>query len=132
MPKHAGFDCEISIGGVTVGLASDVTINMSTGSIDVTTRDNTGWRDFISGLSEWSVDFTLLSDRPNDQIAAIETAFLNKTDLTDVEMVDGDGYGWNGTVRVIDYTKNEALEDGVNYSVTFQGRGAPTAVTPSS
>ena len=131
MTKHAGFDCTISVGGTEVGLARNVTINMKRGQIDVTTRNNSGWRDQIGSLAEWSVDFELLSSRPNDQISAIETAFLNTTNL-EVEMVDGDGYGWSGTVRVTDFTKNEPMEDAVSHNVTFSGRGAPTRVTGSS
>jgi len=132
MSKHAGFNCTFSVGGNTIGLARDATLNMTADEIEVTTWDNSGWRDKISGLAEWSIDFEIVTDRPNTEISTIELAFLNKTDLSNVRLLDGDGYGFTGTVRVTTYTKNHPMEDAVTINVTFSGRGAPTRVTDGS
>ena len=56
---QAGFECVLSVGGVTVGIAKDVTPTISREPIDDTTRGGAGWKEWVSGLVEWGVRFTL-------------------------------------------------------------------------
>lgn len=126
---QAGFDCTITIGGVEIGEAKDVTVNLTRSEIEDTARDTNGWRSYIAGLAEWTIEFNLLKKYPRSTAAqAIETAFVNGTVLTNVRMLDKEGFGWSGDVVVTDYSENQPYEDVVANSVTFRGRGVPTQV----
>lgn len=132
MTAHAGFDAVLKIGGVTVGEAQDVTLGMTRDEIEITTRDNVGWKTFIPGLAEMTVDFTLLNDRPNANVDLIETAFLAGDVVEDVDILDKDGYGFNADMAVLDFSRSEPLQDAVSISVSFKASTTPTKVVPAT
>ena len=114
-------------------VAKDVTLNMTRSEIEDTARDTNGWRSYIPGLAEWTIDFMLLKKYPESTaMAAIRTAFINGTVLATVQIVDSSGYGWTGDVAVTNFTENQPYEDALAIDCTFRGRGVPTQVTPSS
>jgi len=130
---HAGFSAVLKIGGEEVTEAKDVTVNLTRSEIEDTARDTNGWRSFIAGLAEWTIEFNLLKKYPRSTPAsAIETAFLNGTILTNVRVEDAEGYGITGDAVVTDYTEEQPYEDVVANSITLRGRGEPTQVSPSS
>jgi len=130
---QAGFSCVLSIGGVEVGEAKDVKINMSRGEVEDSARDTGGFRSFIPGLGEWSLEFMLLKKDPESSaMAAIRAAFLAGTVVEDVRMVDDFNNGWEGDVAVTNFSENQPYEDAVAIDVTFRGRGVPVQITNGS
>jgi predicted secreted protein len=130
---QAGFSCVLTVGGVLVGEARDVKINMSRGEVEDSARDTGGFRSFIPGLGEWSLEFMLLKKSPESSaMAAIRAAFLAGTVVEDVRMVDDFNNGWEGDVAVTNFSENQPYEDAVAIDVTFRGRGVPVQITNGS
>ena len=76
MPK--GIDVVIKIGTEVVALQKGASLNRSAETIDTTTKDSQGWKEFISALKEWSIDcdglYTLPTASGTPSIRALEDA----------------------------------------------------------
>jgi predicted secreted protein len=129
---QAGHECVLSIGDVEVGLAKDVTVNFTRDPIDDTARSDAGWKGFVPGLGEWGVSFRMRYDPLNAEFQTLETAFMTGANVADVKMVDKDGYGWEGSVLVSDFSRSEELASPVDITCELKGDGPPVAVTPAS
>lgn len=130
MSKHAGFDAELLIVATEVTEITDVDVSLTRDEIEVSDRGNVGWKTFIAGLAEMTVDFTMINDRPNANIDAIEAAFFAATNVNDVTIRDKDGFGFNADFAVLEFSRGEPLQDAVTLSVTFKAATVPTLVTP--
>ncbi len=128
----AGFDFVLKIGSSEVGRARDVTVPMTRDELEDTDRSNDGFKSFIAGLGEWQVDLELLYESGNTIQDSIESAFLNGTALTNVQVLDQLGVGFSGNFIVTNFTRNEPLNDVVTHTVTLKGCGKPTKVTGAS
>jgi len=128
-----GFKGELTIGsgpGTVAGKAKDVTPDLSAGDIDISTRSGNGWKEFIQGLKEWSVDVDHLWVPDDAAYTALQTAFLNGTSV-DVQFLDEtDGYGWSGVAFVNGLKKAEPLDGAQMVSIKLRGTGELTPVTP--
>lgn len=130
---QAGFSCSLKVGGVSVGEAKEVNLDLKRGEVEDTARDTNGFRSFIPGLGEWSITFTLLKKYPESAVMdQIREAFLAADVLEDVEMVDKQGYGWGGDVAVTNFSEKQPFDNAVAVDVTFRGRGIPTQIAPAS
>ena len=105
-----------------VAHVKDVTLNLEAGEADVTTRSNGGWRATAPTLRECTVEFEMLW-KPGDAVFdAIKNAFLNSSYVAlavldqknDVEGAQGP----LGDFSIINFSRSEALEEGVMVSVT--------------
>ncbi len=98
----------------------DVTLNLSSATADVTTRDNNGWRATVPTLKECSVDFTMQWDDSDPGFQAVFNAYLTGTPLRMAFLTEEGGSGPIGEFTITDCTRNEALEDGITADVTAQ------------
>jgi predicted secreted protein len=57
----------------------DVTLSMEKDEIDVTTRASGGFKEFVDGLIDASVEFSMIWDTGNAAFTAIKAAFFAKT-----------------------------------------------------
>jgi len=100
----------------------DVSINMEAGEADITTRANSGWRATAPTIRECTVEFQMLW-KPGDTVfEAIKTAFLASTTvalavLDQLVSVSG-AQGPLGDFSITNFSRNEALEDGITVDVT--------------
>lgn len=142
MAKKAGFSCVLfrgeagAIATTEAGNTATVTMNLSADSIDVTTRAAKGWRQYIQGLKNGSVDITIYYDTEDDTYTAFNSAFLGGTAIS-LFISDGEGNGLDGDFIVSGYTQNEPLEDKVSIDITVNltdigGRNQPTVITDGS
>ena len=109
-----------------VGNVTDLTFNLDLERADVTTRSNNGWRAQVGTLNDGSIEFDMFDDDADTELAAIETAFINRTP-TEFAVLNGDvatsgTKGWRLTCAVLSFTRNEPLTEAVSFSVTL----APT------
>lgn len=106
-----------------ITVAKEVTVSLSTGEADVTTRGNNGWRATIPTLKELSIDFILVFDSADtSDFDAVQTAFLNGTSL-DLAALSGSvllagSQGPRAVCSVINFSRAEPLEDAIVYNVT--------------
>lgn len=137
-----GIDMLIKIGSEVVALQKGATLNRSSGTTDVTTKQSQGWKEFIAGLKEWSIDcdglYTLPTSAGNE-FQALETAFANGT-AVDVEfvladvtgLVAGDTEGFSGSAIIVDFPLEAPMDDSMTFSVSLQGTGALTPKVKSA
>ena len=120
-----GMKEKLTINGQVYGNVKDVTINLSTGETDITTRNNDGWRASAPTLKECSIDFTMLDDPSDSGFNAIKSAWENNS------TIDVTTAAVSGKFVVIDFKRNEPLEEAVTWDVTLKYSGASTTpITP--
>ena len=132
---QAGFNGVMYIGtednGATasgeVTFAVDVTINLTGDAIDTTSRSTAPWKDFIAGLREWSVNFDAVYENTDDELDALEAAFIAGTVIS-VRLLDMNGDGYYGNCIVTEFSREEPLADKMARTVVLQGKGTPTRV----
>jgi len=100
----------------------DVTLNLEAGEADVTTRANQGWRATAPTLRECSAEFEMLWKPGDAGFDAIKTAFLTSATLALAvltgEKATSGTEGPRGDFSITNFSRNEALEEGVTVSVT--------------
>jgi hypothetical protein len=107
-----------------VGNAKDVTLNLSTGEADITTRSNNGWKATAATLKEGSVEFEMLWKPGDAAFTAIQEAWIESKEIA-IAAMDGDistkgSQGLASNCTVTNFTRNEALEEAVKVSVTLK------------
>lgn len=106
------------------GNVKDVTVNLSAGEIDTTTRANNGWRQTSPGLKDGSISFDSLYDPDDEFYTKIRNAWLNETALHIASAygpisVSGTEY-FEFIMKVTEFEESQALEDAVTASVTLK------------
>jgi predicted secreted protein len=112
----------------------DVNGSLSQAEIDVTTRGDAGWKNFIPGLKEMSI--TLNSIDPKDgtgavTIAAMRTSFVAGTKAV-AKMTDEDGNGWEFDCFITKFDWNQPFNGPLAYPVSLRVCGAPRLVGTGS
>ncbi len=119
----AGFNCVLTVGADTVGRAQDVELSMSATEIDITTRDDSGWKKFIQGLKEWGATIDQLWVPTDNALLALRDAYLDGSELV-ASFADDTNAGFSGSVIITGLTFPQPLDDGVKLNVTVKGTGA--------
>jgi len=102
----------------------DVNLSLDAGEADVTTRANSGWRATAATLKEASAEFEMVWKTSDAALAAIRDAYLNGTELAMCFLTDDKGTtgaeGPRGNWTITNFSRNEALEEGITISVTVK------------
>jgi len=97
---------------------TDVTITLDASEADVTTRDNDGFRATIGGLKECSIEFDMLY-LPNDAgFQAIQKAWEAADQIHLAALTGVNGEGPVGDFSITGFSRSEAMEEAIKYSVT--------------
>lgn len=102
----------------------DVTLNLETGSADITTRAAQGWRTTAATLKDGSLEFEMVWDTEDDGFKAIKDAFFDNEPIA-IMVDDGAGNGLDADFVVTNFSRSEPLEEALSVSVTCK----PTYVT---
>lgn len=102
----------------------DVTLNLTTGEADTTTRAATGWRTYAATLKEGSLEFEMNWDTEDAGFKAVQEAFFSNGAIA-FFVSDGAGNGLDADFVITAFTRNEPLEDAMTVSITAR----PTNVT---
>jgi len=134
MPTTGKFNAKlfgVYNGSTLISHATEASIEFSGDTIDVTTKDNNDWGDFLLGRKSCTINVSAL--RAFDATYGADdlfTAFTNNTALTikfSTE-VTGDKY-YTGTFYVTSLSENAPDNEGASYSATFTGAGQVTSAT---
>ena len=115
--------------------SQNVSLSVNADTIDVSTKDSSGWRDLIGGQKSFSLSADGLYDYsptagtttdPSDLV----TQMLNRTEVTFTftyggSMSAGDTY-YTGSGLVTSFEVSGGVEDAPTYSVSIEGTGALT------
>lgn len=105
----------------------DLTLNLEKGEADVTVRGGNGWRQTIGTLKDGSVEFQMVWDPDDAGFVALKNAYFNDTSI-ELLILDGSVtpasgvtvQGLHADFSVINFTRNEALEEAVMVDVTVK------------
>ncbi len=102
----------------------DVTLSLTAGEADVTTRANSGWRATAPSLREASVEFEMVWKTADVGFSAIQGAFIGGTTI-ELAILDRDKgatnpkpEGLQGAFSVTAFSRQEPLEEAITVSVT--------------
>lgn len=105
----------------------DLTLSMEKDETDVTTRASGGWKEFVDGLVDGSVEFSMLYDTTDADFTAIQDAFYNKTPVEFAVMdgiITGAGSTGNQGLRAFmmikSFTRNENLGEALMVDVSLR------------
>ncbi len=127
MPEYQlGMNAKIFYGAAGAQAATeltnvrDVTLNLSAGEADVTTRANSGWRATAATLKECTVDFEMVWKPGDAGFSAIKDAFLNSTNVALLVLDDAiaTGEGIDGDFSITNFSRSEPLEEAMKVAVT--------------
>ncbi|MEN6385312.1 MAG: phage tail tube protein [Phycisphaerales bacterium] len=118
---HGAKDSELSA-MTEASNVKDLTVSVSAGEADISTRANQGWRATAATLRECELSWTM-NWKPGDAFfAAIKTAMLNSTTvclaaLTGEKDEDGSS-GPRGNFSITKFDRKESLEEAITVDVT--------------
>jgi hypothetical protein len=107
-----------------ITVARDVTVDLSKGEADVTSRGANGWRQMVGTLKEGEITFDMIWDTADTSFAAIFSAYITDGTIA-VAALDGanDEAGTEGLwadCSVTQFQKSEPLEEAQTVSVTLR------------
>jgi hypothetical protein len=119
---YYGDDDDILTDLTEAGNIKDLTVSVSAGEADVTTRANSGWRATAPTLRECELSFQMVWKTGDAFFTAIKEAALNSTTLclaalTGGKTVSGSS-GIHGNFAITKFDRNEALEEAITVDVT--------------
>ena len=120
--------CAAGIGGTPTWTeltnAKSVTLNLQKGEADVTTRGNNGWKAVVGTLKEGSIEFEMVWDTEDEGFAAIKDAYFDDTAIgmavMDGDITAGGSQGLWADCSVIDFSRDESLEEAITVKVTVK------------
>lgn len=122
MATFNGTELTLTIGGVDVAKSTSASVSLDADTIDVSTKDSSGYQEVIQGQKSGTVDFEGLVDlAANDQGGALYTYWSNGTSvawaLTDgTKTLSGNGIVTNLSI-------DAPMEDVATYSGSIQITG---------
>lgn len=113
---------------VPIGGQTGATINRSAETIDVTNKVSDGYKEYVSGWKDWSIDcdaFVTLGDEGQDLLeAAYEEGTAVEVDVRIGADSNAKGVTYTGFALVTSLSTDLSQDDAVTYSLSLQGTGA--------
>lgn len=130
MAKFNATDLKWFIGSKYIAEQTNGSIDCSTNIIDVTSKDNSGWKDKLPGLLDWKgsaegiVEYASGGSSKYDY-NGLTDAWLNRTALS-VSFKTSTGTVLSGTAYIVSIKTSAPMEDKATYAIEFEGAGALT------
>lgn len=113
---------------VTVAGQQGTTLNMNADTIDVTDKTSGGWKTYMPGLKEWSIDqdvFYTIGDESNKLLL---NAYLNREPITVFLQVGKDDeagrISFEGEAYITEFPMDFALDNAASISMSLSGASA--------
>jgi hypothetical protein len=126
MAYKLGLDAKMYYGTAGASASSvmanvtNVTLNLTKGEADVTTRAASGWKLTVGTLNDASVEWEMVWDTSDAGFTAMKNAFFNNT-LTALKIMDGSASGSQGLdadFAITGFTRDEQLTEALKVKVT--------------
>ena len=102
----------------------DVTLNLDKDEVDVTTRGSGGFKEYVDGLIDATVDFGMLWDTTDAAFTAFQTAFFAKTAVEVLVLsgvyTAGAHQGLRATCMVKSFSRGETLGEALTVDVSIR------------
>ena len=125
--KVKGMDIMLEVGneeGTTqqLGGQRSATLNRTSEAMDATNKTNNGWKEYVAGFREWSVECDGLVLESDSSYNVLEEAFFNNTPIiATMKMPSGTIY--EGEVLVAEFPIEAPYDDLATYTATLTGAG---------
>jgi TP901-1 family phage major tail protein len=125
MAVYSGVTALVYIADVLVASQRNVTLNREKETIDVTSKDSAGWKEFLQGSKSWSLDCDGLVEEGDSGYEAIKTMWLGAPGaaLTEIELILPDGSEYSGSAIVTSLSNEGPMDDAETFKASFQGSG---------
>jgi hypothetical protein len=126
MAYKLGLDAKIYYGSAGASASTvmsnvtNLTLNLTKGEADVTTRAASGWKLTVGTLNDASVEWEMVWDTADAGFTAMKNAFFNNT-LTALKIMDSAGSGSQGLdadFAITAFTRDEQLTEALKVKVT--------------
>lgn len=101
-----------------VPIVRDLTLNITSGEADATTRGNNGWQATVTTLLDASVDFEIVHNPTNAGYQALRDAMLAREAIGMQVLDEAGGEGLQADMMITNFSRGEALQDNMTISVT--------------
>ena len=98
-------------------------LNRSTDTLDISNKVTNGWKEYITGSKEWSIECDGILMADDNAFAKIEQYFLDGSEV-EVKIGDDTGWGYEGKAIITDFPIEAPYDDALSYKLTLQGTGA--------
>lgn len=126
--KVSGASVILNVGETPIGGQTGATINRSAETIDVTNKVSDGYKEYVSGWKDWSIDCDAFVTLGDEGQTALETAFAAGTAVDVSVRIGADenakGITYAGSALVTSLTTDLSQDDAVTYALSLQGTGA--------
>lgn len=124
MAFKLGKDAKLQIGETELKVVTDVTINISTDTTDVTTRNSGSWKQEMPTLKTLEISTSAKYDIGNASIAALQTAFNAGTA---VAVTITGGITLTASCSVTTFNITQPLADVIAVDITLKPAPSDTA-----
>ena len=111
----------------TIGGQRTLDLGRSADEIETSDKTSAGWKSFLAGLKEWSLECELMIETSDAGRQAVESAFANDTRL-DVAIQLNASNIYRGYANVTEFSLAAPHDDAWSGSLTLKGDGALTPV----
>lgn len=123
-----GQNMTLTVEGAALGWSKTITLNLSQGVIDATSRSSSQWGESLAGRREWTVDFDGFFIYNNVSKKVLQYHYTNQLPATlsaVITMPDSSTYTGECLIESLTFDGN--FEDAITCSGSLRGTGALTA-----
>lgn len=136
MTKYAGKSLLVCVNTGTyaaptwtsIGGQRGLTLDRSSDEIDTSDKTSSGWKSFLQGLKEWTLEVEACIETSDSGRQTVESAYNNDTRLDIAVQLSGSNI-YRGYANVTQFSLEGPYDDAWTGSITLKGDGA---LTPTS
>lgn len=123
-----GLDILLSVGATAIGGQRNASIEMTTETIDISTKTTGDWTAKMAGAKTWTSDCDGIYIASDEGYKAALNAFMNGTEVN-VKIADGSStVGFQGKAIITSFSFEAPYDDAMTYEMSFEGVGALTPI----
>lgn len=111
-----------------IGFQRGATLNRSSETLETTSKNSNGYKEFEYGFKEWSIDADGLYSNSEISYQYLENAFMEGTKVK-VQFATPSGEQYEGMALITDMPLEAPYDDMATWSCAFTGSGELTKVT---
>jgi len=123
--KINGHNLLVYVGGTAISHSTTCSVSLSTGEVNVTSKDSLKWASFLPGAREWTVECSgmVALDATYGVEELIALKQTQATSTVKFATSDSDDRFFSGTAILTALTMDAPDESPATFSATFEGTG---------
>lgn len=119
----------ITVGGTEISLQTEASVSLSAEMVDITTKEDQGWKKQLPRMRSGSLSFSVLHDEAEDyNMQEMWTAYTSNTAVSAIKFTTGTtgDYEFSASGWFTSLEMSSGVEDNVTVSGTIEFDGAVT------